>query len=391
MAYDTDNNLPVNGVSGEAMIATDYGLPGAHYQVMKLGFGPNDGSEPSRVTTAVGLPVDVKNSSFSVTGTVSLNSGQIVGVQNGVTLLGGTANFRRLTAAGTSLNDGLLLSSPGVSGGTFDVGTNGYDSIRVVGICGAFPVGVTALRFDIRRLSAVGTSASSASVALGGSLGDLSIDTVRVIGFSGAYPVETLLFGVTGISAALGGGGSTFNRNSRMPLRVDESGNLSFALASTSVIGATVQAGTNPYAAGGESGAGYTYGLQTRILRASVGATPLDTAGGLVTELDLRPSLEDTVRVIGYQNAYPVETLLIGLTTVSGGSGNKNTRVPVKVDDDGKSSRKCCCWNGECDCHSHWRYSRWSSHHYRSVFQYHRKRSCSVSYDVDWIDQLWNC
>lgn len=323
MAYDTDNNFPVSGVSGEALIATDYYAgDGSHYQVMKLAF--DSSGVPVRVqsgspTTA--LPVKIENTTLTVDGTVSLDSGTSVNIAHGITLLGGTASFRRLTAVGTTLAPGISLG--GLVGSTYD---SGFDSIRVVGLSGAFPISVMGTAFDVRKLSAIGSTTASAITA-GGSFGDLSIDTLRVIGFSGAYPVETLLFGVTGASA---GGSYGFSKNSRVPFKVDNIGSLSVNIETfptTSALPVTVN--TAAYVNGGTS---TSSGFSTRILRATRGALPVDTATAIETDLNLEANAEDTVRVVGFSGAYPVESLLVGLT----GTGvDRSKRRPLVVDDDG--------------------------------------------------------
>lgn len=328
MAYDTDNNFPVSGASGEALIATDYsGADSAHYQVMKIAFGPKSSAEPTRVQSgseSTALPVKIENASVAVSGSFTLNSGATVSIPTGVTVSGGTMNFRRLSAIGATF--GIGYTQGGASGATYDYG---FDSIRVMGICGAFPVSVVGTAFDVRKLSAIGSTTAS-GITGGGSFGDSSIDTLRVIGFSGAYPVETLLFGVTGIS---GGGSYAFGKNNRVPLRVDSTGSLSVNIETfptTSALPVTVN--KDAYASGGTM---TNAGFPIRILRATRGGIPVDTAALIENDLSAEGNAEDTVRVVGFSGAYPVESMLFGLTRVSGGSGDRVTRVPLKVDEDG--------------------------------------------------------
>lgn len=322
MAEDTNNNFLVSGATAEALIATDYAADGTHYQVMKLAFG--SAASPTRVSSgseSTALPVKIENTtSIPVIGSVALDSGAAVTISNGVTFLGGTFFFRRISATGSSASISNF-NLGGMSGNTYDVG---FDSIRVVGLSGAFPISVMGTAFDVRKLSAIG-SATASAITAGGSFGD-SIDTLRVVGFSGAYPVETLLFGVTGASS---GGSYAFSKNNRVPFKVDNIGSLSVNIETfptTSALPVTVN--TNAYANGGTSTSG---GFSTRILRATRGALPADTVGAIETDLNSEPNAEDTVRVVGFSGAYPVESLLFGITNAT----DKNTRLPVRVDSDG--------------------------------------------------------
>lgn len=307
MANDTDNNFLVSGASGEALIATDYSASeNSHFQVMKVAFGTTS-ENPTRVSSTTGLPVEIKNPSVAISGNVGLLTGTSVLLGSGITLLGGTASFNIIRISATGQNAQSGFTGGGWYSGQYDSsGTTGFHSIRVVGLSGAWPVAVTGNQFDIRRIS-------GGTLTAGGSF-DGSQDTIRVIGFSGAYPVETLMFGLSGIS----------DKTSRSPVRVDGLGNL-FVNVNTGVTGITVSALTPFTDVSGSTSP--LIGFQTRILRASTGGIPLDTVAEMQTYLNALPSMEDTVRVTGLSGGYPVSTLLFGLS----GSDIKS----LKTDTDG--------------------------------------------------------
>ena len=236
MAFDTDSNFAVSGPSGEGVVATDF-VSSAHHQVVKLAFG--DSSTATRVQddTTNALPVKVKSipsvTVGSVTNAVSINvpaagitvqaasgglsiRGLTGGDPSGATLVGSADHIRVYGVSGgfpvgvTASNFGIRSLTGGNPTGATLVGS--ADHIRVYGVSGGFPVGVTASNFEIRSLTGGNPSEHTPTT---------TVDTVRVVGISGASPVETLLFGLTLIN----------NRLTRLPLNVDDSGNLRVSVA----------------------------------------------------------------------------------------------------------------------------------------------------------------
>jgi len=284
MANDTDNNFLVTGATQNANIATDYSsTEGSHFQVVKVSFG-DVGVGGTRVTSSTGLPVDVVSSAdinvTSIANPVTVNGSMAVYGIVGATAVGVTAsNFgiRALTAG-----DPTAATAPGA------------DFVRVVGYSGGWAVGVTATNFGIRALTA-GNITSGITQA--------GADYVRVVGASGAYPVAVTT--VAGASFDIRG--------------------LTYTKDSVSVFNTVaVSNGENsPYSASRTD-----VGFQTRLLRASTGGIAATSSGSLSSLLN---TVEDTVRVVGLSGAYPISTVVHGLTS----STNLDSRIPLRVDDNG--------------------------------------------------------
>ena len=285
MALDTNNNFTVAGYTAQASIATDYSLSEtSHFQVMKMAFG-STAEEPIRVTDSSPLPVTVQNTpsvTATVNGTVSVSGSVSVYGIAGATAIGVTASdldIRSLTAG-----DPTVGLAPGA------------DFVRVVGYSGGYPVGITANDLDIRNLTAGSVTAGEPSTS--------TVDIVRVIGYSGGYPI-----GVTATD---------------LDIR-----NLIHTSDSIQVVGGvTVGNGEgSPW-----TSIAYNQGFQTRLLRATRVGDPATNTGVLGAYLGSgEGSVEDTVRVVGLSGAYPVDTVLMGLTSIS----DRATRKPLRIDDSG--------------------------------------------------------
>lgn len=283
MALDTNNNFTVAGYTAQANIATDYSLSEtSHFQVMKMAFG-STAEEPIRVTDSSPLPVTVQNTpsvTATVNGTVSVNGSVSVYGIAGATAIGVTASdldIRSLTAG-----DPTVGLAPGA------------DFVRVVGYSGGYPIGVSASNFGIRSLTAGVVTEGTVTGA----------DFVRVVGVSGAYPV-----GITATNLDIRGLSAT-----KDSIRV--------------LGGVTVTNGEgSPW-----SFTGYNQGFQTRLLRATRVGDPATNTGVLSAYLGSGDgSVEDTVRVVGLSGAYPVDAVLMGLTSIS----DRTTRKPLHIDDSG--------------------------------------------------------
>ena len=285
MANDTDNNFLVTGATQNANIATDYSAADlSHFQVVKVSFG-DVGAAGTRVTSSIGLPVDVVSSAAinvtSIANPVTVSGSMAVYGINGATAIAVTASNFGIRA--------LTAGDPIAATAAFSA-----DFVRVVGYSGGWAVGVTATNFGIRALTA-GNITSGITQA--------GADYVRVVGASGAYPIA-----VTTVE------GASFNIRG-----------LTYSTDSVSVfntVGVSNGEGT-PYNASTIS-----VGFQTRLLRASTGGIATTSSGVLSSVLN---TVEDTVRVVGLSGAYPISTVVHGLTS----STNPDSRIPLRVDDSG--------------------------------------------------------
>lgn len=383
MPLDTNNNFTVTGTTSEAVIATDYSpLEGSHFQIMKVAFGAT-GDNPTRVTSSTGLPVTLLNSPTvavsSITTPVSVSGSLGIFGVAGATAIGVTASnlgiraltagdptaatavgadFVRVVGASGGFPVGITASNLGIRGltaGSIASGTahTGADFVRVVGASGAFPVGVTASSLDIRGITFTRDSISvlnSVSVLnaestpfvsgltqgfqsrlLRASTGDIPLtsqanlqsymtglgsveDTVRVVGISGATPVASLAMGLTG--------------SNRVPLRVDNAGNLFVNLAS-GTIGVTANitstnftlSGVSLAAPGNSAGAISVHGYAgADAVPVRVSATNLS-----IRSLDASTDTVNTVvRVLGASGDY------VGLTGDAWTSLNNISAAVVK-------------------------------------------------------------
>ena len=287
MANDTDNNFLVTGATQNANIATDYSAADlSHFQVVKVSFGAA-GAGGTRVTDSVGLPVAVVSSAdinvTSITNPVTVSGSMAVYGINGATAIAVTASNFGIRA--------LTAGDPTAATAAFSA-----DFVRVVGYSGGWAVGVTATNFGIRALTA-GNITSGITQA--------GADYVRVVGASGAYPIA-----VTTVA------GASFNIRG-----------LTYSTDSVSVFNTvSVTNGTNSSAE--PFSTTITDGFQTRVLRATTGPDAATSKGLLTSGVT---TIEDTVRVVGLSGAYPISTVVHGLTS----STNLNSRIPLRVDDSG--------------------------------------------------------
>lgn len=289
MAFDTDNNIAVQGFSGEAIVATDYvATEGNHFQVVKLAYGTAGVTgSANRVTSSSPLPVNVLNNP-----TVSVSS-----IGSTVTVAGTVSVTQPVGVTATDL-DIRNLTAGAITAGSPSTST--VDIVRVIGYSGGWPVGVTATDLDIRNLSAGSVTAGDPSLTGG------SVDIVRVIGYSGGWPIA-----VTGTSFDIRG----------------LSGTRDFVSVYNEV---SVNDGSSgPY----ESSVSLGNGFQIRSLKATRGPEKQSVTASLLSSLISEPdgSLEDTVRVVGLSGAWPVNTFLHGLTNIN----NYDTKLPLLVDSTG--------------------------------------------------------
>jgi hypothetical protein len=278
MAYDTDNNVIVQGFSGEAVIATDFvSTESNHFQVMKIAYGTSGVTgSATRVTSTTPLPVSILNNptvavssipTVTVTGTVAISG------TSGVTAT--DLDIRSLTAG-----DPTLGLAPGA------------DFVRIVGYSGGWAVGVTATNFGIRALTAGDPTTAGAA----------GQDTVRIVGYSGGWPI-----GVTATD---------------LDIR-----SLTYGSDSVSVLNtlSVISGSTSPYTTS------IADGFQTRVLRASTVSTPYTNYATFSAAVAAPGTVEDTVRVVGLSGAWPVSVFSHGLTNIN----NYDTKLPFNVDSTG--------------------------------------------------------
>jgi hypothetical protein len=340
MALDTNNNFVVAGYTGEANVATDFSLSEtSHFQVVKMAYGST--AEEIRVTDSTPLPVDIINTpsvTATVSGSVSVTNNVAVHGIVGATAVGVTASdfdIRNLTAGVVTAGDpststidmvrviGYSGGHPvGVTASDFDIRNltagvvtagdptaSTIDIVRVIGYSGGYPIGVTATDLDIRSLTFGSDSVSvlntvtiteedtpftappftglgirllRASTGADAVLSNTSLlpthleDTVRVVGLSGAYPVDVALMGFTNIN----------DRNTRLPLNVDNSGALYVNLAS-GTIGVTANITGSNFTLIGVSLADATAAKETVQIRGYTGPGAIEI-GVTATDLDIR-------------------------------------------------------------------------------------------------------
>lgn len=355
MADDTNNNFVVTGATMNANIATDYSSTElSHFQVVKVSFGDST-SGGTRVTSSQGLPseiiasvpIDVTSISNPVTvsGTVGVHGiagATAVGItatnfdirgithtRDSIRVLGGvtvTNGHGDTPYDGSNVAVGfqtrLLRATKGPEAQT-SVGfltaalsstPSVEDTVRVVGLSGAYPVGVTATALDIRGLTYTKDSVSvlntvsvqndtssnpftanksekgfqtrllraTTSSDPSGDQASLNAavvgveDTVRVVGLSGAYPVDVMGMGVTNIA----------NRSTRLPFHVDDTGALYVNLAS-GTINVTAGISSSNFVLTGISLANATGATMTVQINGYTGSGAIPV-GVTATDLDIR-------------------------------------------------------------------------------------------------------
>ena len=226
-SVSVSNNVAVYGIVG----ATAIGVTASDLDIRNLTAGSVTAGDPSTSTIDIvrvigysgGYPVGVSASDFDIrnlnagsvtTGDPSISTVDIVRVigYSGGYPIGVTAtdlDIRNLTFGSDSVS---VLGGITVSNGQGDP----YD---VAGGLDGFGTRILRATKDPTPISNIGAFISSIS-------SDASFDdTVRVVGLSGAYPVDVLGIGVTNIA----------NRSTRIPFHVDDTGALFVNLASGSI------------------------------------------------------------------------------------------------------------------------------------------------------------
>lgn len=197
----------------------------AHHQRVQIGYGTTSGF--SEITTSSGLPVEFVGRTLSIsilgplsrydylseTGFNSLAT-TIVGY-NGLPLFvagvsGGTAISVTFGTAAITATD---LDTRTLYGGTVGIGTlTDEDYVKIQGISGAYPVGITvssSIPVTVSEFANLGIFGVAGATAIGVEAVNLDIrgisaatDTITVYGGGTAATVSVGLFGFNGISAA---------------------------------------------------------------------------------------------------------------------------------------------------------------------------------------------
>jgi hypothetical protein len=284
-AVQTFGNMGVFGIAG----ATAIGVTAANFGIRSLTGGiltsgtAHDGADFVRVIGASGaFPIGVTAANFGIR---SLTGGSIA---SGTAHDG--ADFVRVIGASGAFPVGITATALDIRGLTYT-----KDSMSVLntvsvqnGQSSPFSTTITqGFQTRLLRASTGGTPVSS-EAALSPLVGSAE-DTVRVVGISGAYPVTTLAMGRTG--------------STDVPLRVDGSGNLFVNLASGS-IGVTANitsanftlSGVSLAAAGTSAGAVSIHGYAGADANpVKVSATDLDIRNLSATN----DSVNAVIRVLG--------------------------------------------------------------------------------------------
>ena len=278
-SVSVSNNVAVYGIVG----ATAIGVTASDLDIRNLTAGSVTAGDPSTSTIDIvrvigysgGYPVGVSASDFDIrnlsagsqvtVGDPSISTVDIVRVigYSGGYPIGVSAtdlDIRNLSSATDSVS---VLGGITVSNGQGDP----YD---VAGGLDGFGTRILRATKDPTPISNVGTFTASI-------LGDASFDdTVRVVGLSGAYPVDVLGIGVTNIA----------NRSTRVPFHVDDTGALFVNLAS-GTINVTASVSSSVFTLAGVSLAGATTAAETIQIRGYTGpgAVAIEVTA---TDLDIR-------------------------------------------------------------------------------------------------------
>jgi hypothetical protein len=211
----TSDNYEIITSGTTYTIASDY-VNSAHHQLAKIVYGNND--TVTNVSGDTPLPVGICGSwsqyeylansgYYSLTTTIVGYTGEsisIVGTSGGQ-LVGITVT--PLTVNSTDFDIRTLY------GGTVGSGTlTDEDYIKVQGICGGYPVGITmnfTMPVSVSSFSDLGVFGVSGATAIGITVGTISIrgltavsDTITVYGGGTAATVSVGLFGFTGATAS---------------------------------------------------------------------------------------------------------------------------------------------------------------------------------------------
>jgi predicted amino acid-binding ACT domain protein len=284
-AVQTFGNMGVFGIAG----ATAIGVTAANFGIRSLTGGnlssgtAHNGADFVRVIGASGaFPIGVTAANFGIR---SLTGGNL---SSGTAHNG--ADFVRVVGASGAFPVGITATALDIRGLTYT-----KDSMSVLntvsvenGQSSPFSTTITqGFQTRLLRASTGGTPVSSDS-ALSPLVGSVE-DTVRVVGISGAYPVATLAMGRTG--------------STHVPFKVDDSGNLFVNLAA-GTIGVTANitsadftlSGVSLAAAGTSAGAVSIHGYAGADANpVKVSATDLDIRNLSATD----DSVNAVIRVLG--------------------------------------------------------------------------------------------
>ena len=254
-SVSVSNNVAVYGIVG----ATAIGVTASDLDIRNLTAGSVTAGDPSTSTIDIvrvigysgGYPVGVSASDFDIR---NLSAGS------------------QVTVGDPSISTVDIVRVIGYSGvlGGITVSNGQGDPYDVAGGLDGFGTRILRATKDPTPISNVGTFTASI-------LGDASFDdTVRVVGLSGAYPVDVLGIGVTNIA----------NRSTRVPFHVDDTGALFVNLAS-GTINVTASVSSSVFTLAGVSLAGATTAAETIQIRGYTGpgAVAIEVTA---TDLDIR-------------------------------------------------------------------------------------------------------
>ena len=195
----TGDNITVGaGLSYD--VASDYNTTGVssdiHVPISKIGWGSD--TITNRTTELKPIPVQMYFATGGGSTAAIISDSGYLRVEGPITITGDVGVTGPLGSTfGVPVRrlHGGPVGYTGALGYTHDgsvTGSTNIDTVGVQGVSGAFPVGVTASDFDVRRLyfGAVGSTGASGYGSAGASGSGFSgIDTVAIQGVSGAYPV----------------------------------------------------------------------------------------------------------------------------------------------------------------------------------------------------------
>lgn len=278
----------INGATAIAVTASNFGI-------RSLTAGSNEsgishiGADFVRVVGVSGaFPVGVSASNFGIR---ALTAGNII---SGITHTG--ADFVRVVGASGAFPVGITatgLDIRGLSHGKDTITVFNTVSVQNDPSNGPFDAKNIDAGFQTRLLRAsIGSDPTTDSASLVAAI-DTVEDTVRVVGLSGAYPVAVMPIGLTGIT----------NYASRTPFKVDDTGALYVNLGAGSVnVSANISSTAFTLAGVSLSNAGTSAGVIQMQGYAGAGVVPV---GVTATDLDIRNLSSSTdsvlaqIRVLG--------------------------------------------------------------------------------------------
>lgn len=267
-------SLGVYGINGATAIA----VTASNFGIRSLTAGNNEsgishiGADFVRVVGVSGaFPVGVSASNFGIR---ALTAGNII---SGTTHTG--ADFVRVVGASGAFPVGITANSLDIRGLTHTKDTvNVYGTVSVQNDTGSNPFtsNKSEKGFQTRLLRAsVGSDPTTDQGALNALLNTVE-DTVRVVGLSGAYPVAVMPIGLTGIT----------NYASRTPFKVDDTGALYVNLGAGSVnVTASISSTAFTLAGVSLSDAGSSAGVIQMQGYGGTGVVPVTVSA---TDLDIR-------------------------------------------------------------------------------------------------------